>query len=107
MNVFSAIVDPTRREILEMLAKDGPLSATEIGEKFRISPPAISQHLKVLREANLVKMDKRAQQHMYQINPQAMLELSGWANRMTQLWSQRFDALDAILEVEKKKHSSQ
>jgi DNA-binding transcriptional ArsR family regulator len=103
MNVFSALVDPTRREILELLAKDGPLSATDIYTKFQASPPAISQHLKVLREARLVKMEKRAQQHMYQINLEGMLEVEGWARQMTQLWSQRFEALDALIEVEKQK----
>jgi DNA-binding transcriptional ArsR family regulator len=68
-----------------------------------VSPPAISQHLKVLREANLVHMEKRAQQRIYQLNPDAMFELEGWARQMTQLWNQRFDALEKVLEVEKMK----
>jgi len=103
MDIFSALAEPTRRTILEMLARNGPLSATEIYDQFPVSPPAISQHLKILREANLVQMEKRAQQRMYQINPDAMLELEEWARQMTQLWNQRFDALDKVLETEKKK----
>jgi DNA-binding transcriptional ArsR family regulator len=103
MDIFSALADPTRRTILEMLAKNGSLSATNICAHFPISPPAISQHLKALREAKLVLMEKRAQQRMYQINPYAMLELEGWTKLMTQLWNQRFDALDTVLEAEKKK----
>ncbi|SRR2546425_5908605 len=103
MDMFSALADPTRRTILEMLARNGKLSATDICAKFPVSPSAISQHLKVLREANLVQMEKRAQQRMYQINPDAMLELEEWARQMTQLWNQRFDALDKVLETEKKK----
>jgi DNA-binding transcriptional ArsR family regulator len=103
MDIFSALAEPTRRSILEMLARNGQLSATDISEKFPVSPSAISQHLKVLREAKLVQMEKRAQQRMYQLNPDAMLELEAWARHMTQLWQQRFDALDMVLEAEKKK----
>ena len=103
MDTFSALADPTRRKILELLARDGPISATEIVGHFLLSPPAISQHLKVLRDAHLVHMDKRAQQRMYRINPDALLELEQWAKRMTQLWNQRFDAFEKVLEAEKKK----
>ena len=78
MDIFYALSDPTRRKILELLASQGELSATQIYASFQISPPAISQHLKVLREANLVKMDKRAQQRIYQINPEAVHELEDW-----------------------------
>ena len=103
MDIFTALAEPTRRTIVEMLARSGPLSATEISEHFPVSPPAISQHLKVLREAKLVQMEKRAQQRLYQINPEAMVELEAWAKHMTQLWNERFDALDTVLEAEKRK----
>jgi DNA-binding transcriptional ArsR family regulator len=103
VDVFNALADPTRRKIMELLADSGPLSASDICSRFPVSPPAISQHLKVLREAQLVRMQKQAQQHIYQINPQAMLELEDWAKHLTQLWRERFDALDRLLETEKKK----
>jgi DNA-binding transcriptional ArsR family regulator len=103
MDMFSALTEPTRCTIVEMLARSCPLSATEIYDQFPVSPPAISQHLKVLREANLVQMEKRAHQHMYQINSDAMSELEAWARHMTQLWNQRFDALEKVLKAEKEK----
>jgi DNA-binding transcriptional ArsR family regulator len=103
MDIFSALADPTRRSILEMLARNGPLSATEIYAQFPVSPPAISQHLKVLREADLVRMEKRAQQHIYQLNPDVFSGLEEWARRMAQLWNQRYDAFAKVLEAEKKK----
>ena len=103
MDKFSALADPNRRHILEMLARRGQLSATEISDQFQVSPSAISQHLKVLREANLVLMEKRAQQRMYQINPEAVVELEQWARQLTQQWNERFEALDELLEAEKKK----
>jgi uncharacterized protein YndB with AHSA1/START domain len=102
MDIFSALAEPTRRTIVEMLARNGPLSATEISARFPVSPPAISQHLKVLREAQVVLMEKRAQQRIYQLNPDAIVELEQWAKGMMQLWNQRFDALEKVLEAEQK-----
>lgn len=103
MDIFYALAEPTRRNIIEMLAASGHLSATEISDKFDVSPSAISQHLKVLREANLVQMEKRAQQRIYQVNPDAMQEVEVWAKKMRQLWEERFDALDLLLAAEKEK----
>ena len=101
--LFYALAEPTRRRIVELLATNGQLSATDISDNFAISPQAISQHLKVLREAELVRVEKKAQQRIYQINPEAMLDLSEWIAKVTQLWDERFDALDRVLAEEKKK----
>jgi DNA-binding transcriptional ArsR family regulator len=103
MDMFYALGEPTRREIIEVLAESGQLSATDICDKFPVSHPAISQHLKVLREARLVRVEKQAQRRLYQINPETMLELEKWAKQVTQLWSDRFDALDQVLKSEKRK----
>jgi DNA-binding transcriptional ArsR family regulator len=103
MDKFYALAEPTRRKIIELLASRGALSATEICEQFTISPQAISQHLKVLREAGLVQVEKRAQQRIYRINPQAMVELEDWARQLTELWSQRLEALEAVVQAEKQK----
>ena len=103
MDMFVALADPTRRHILELLASSGELSATAIYEQFPISPQAISQHLKVLREAQLVVMEKRAQKHLYRLNPQTLSQFEAWVTHTQQLWSERFDALDAVLEREKQK----
>ncbi len=101
--LFYALAEPTRRNIIELLATNGQLSATDICNNFDISPPAISQHLKVLREAHFVLVEKRAQQRIYHINPDAMSELQTWVQKMTKRYSARFNALDKILEAEKKK----
>jgi DNA-binding transcriptional ArsR family regulator len=103
MDTFTALAEPTRRHILVMLAKKGQLSANDIYSKFSVSKPAISQHLKVLRDAKWVQVEKRAQQRIYQLNPNAMDELEDWAHKMKELWNQRFDALDKVLEAEKRK----
>ena len=103
MDIFYALSDPTRRKILELLASQGQLPASEIYANFTASPPAISQHLKVLRQAGLVTMEKHAQQRIYQINPHAVQELEDWSKQLTQLWNQRLDALDELLKDEKEK----
>ena len=103
MDIFTALAAPTRREIVEMLALKGRLSATDIYEKFEASPPAISQHLKILREAKLVKVENFGQQRIYEIDLKGMDEFEQWAQKMTRLWNKRFDALEKLLEAEKKK----
>ncbi len=101
--LFNALADPTRRNIIELLATRGQLSATDICDNFDASPPAISQHLKVLREARFVRVEKRAQQRIYQVNREAMSEIEGWVQTMTKRYDARYDALDKVLEAEKKK----
>ena len=106
MDAFSALADPTRRAIVELLAQRGELAAGEIAGNFLISAPAISQHLKMLREAGVLVMEKRAQQRIYRINPQAMHEVESWAGRMAHRWQGRFDALDELLRAEMAKQAS-
>ena len=103
MDMFVALADPTRRQILEILARSGELSATALYEQFPQSPQAVSQHLKVLREAGLVVMEKRAQRHVYRLNPQTLSQFETWVQRMQQRYSERFDALDIVLEREQQK----
>jgi DNA-binding transcriptional ArsR family regulator len=103
MDIFQVLAEPTRREIVEMLAGRKELTATAIAQKFRTSPPAISQHLKVLKEAEVVWMQKQGQKRLYQLNPKKMLELEAWANHLTKRWNERFDALDKLLVEEKKR----
>ena len=97
MDMFVALADPTRRNILELLATKGELSATAIYEQFSVSPQAISQHLKVLREAHLVEMEKHAQKHLYRLNPQTLSQFEAWVQQTRQRWSERFEALDTVL----------
>src|SRR6267143_4433773 len=103
MDMFVALADPTRRHILELLASSGELSATAIYEHFPVSPQAVSQHLKVLREAKLVDMEKRAQKRLYRLNPQTLSQFEAWVQQTKQRWEERFAALDTVLEREKQK----
>lgn len=98
MDTFTAISDPTRRQIIELLAEKGRLSATDICSYFTVSPQAISQHLKVLREANVVTVEKKAQQRIYRLNGQAISEVEEWAGRYRRMLSERFERLDDLLQ---------
>jgi len=98
MNAFSALSDPTRREIIVLIASANRLTATEIAANFDISAPAVSQHLKVLREANLVQVKKQAQKRVYSINQQGMNEISSWILDVKKLGNRRFSDLDKYLQ---------
>lgn len=105
MLAFSALADPTRFHIVEMLAKNGSMAVNEIGKDFKISPPAISQHLKVLRQANLVHVEVRAQQRLYSLNPAGISRVEDWLSETRRMWQARFDSLDALLKEEVKNQS--
>ncbi len=98
MDAFTALAEPTRRNILEMLATRGSLAATDIYRQFPATPPAISQHLKVLREASLVRVEKRAQQRIYHINPEPMKKLERWIRQFASAKEAEYSRLDGILE---------
>ena len=99
MDTFSALAVPTRRTILEILASCGNLSATEIGNNFSISAPAISQHLKVLTETGLLTVEKQAQRRIYGINAKKFSEVQSWAANTLDLWDRRLDTLDHVLQI--------
>jgi DNA-binding transcriptional ArsR family regulator len=96
MEPLAALADPTRRRIVETLAR-GPLSSGEIARRFEISAPAISQHLKTLREARLVRVRPVAQRRIYELDREGVEELGAWVDELRRFWAGRFDALDAAL----------
>jgi len=98
MDAFCALAEPRRRKVVEILAHRGQLSATQICDEFDVTPQAISQHLRVLREANVIQMKKRAQQRIYTFNPKSMFEIKKWASDMTEMWNSKLDRLDKALK---------
>ena len=96
MDTFTALADPTRRRIIELLGR-GEQTAGTIGKKFTISAPAISQQLKVLREAQLVRMRPHGQQRIYSIDPAGLDEIAAWLQRTRSFWAQSLDALEREL----------
>lgn len=94
---FAALADPTRRAIVARLAT-GEATVLELAEPFAISLPAISRHLKVLEHAGLIARGRDAQRRPCQLRPEALREVSAWADHTRQAWEQRFDRLDAYLK---------
>ena len=93
MDALAALADPTRRRIVERLAR-GALSSGEIADCFAISAPAISQHLKTLRAASLVKVRAEAQRRIYELDPQGVDEVADWVADIRGFWARRLDALE-------------
>ncbi len=104
MNAFAALADDTRREIVRLVAKNGELTSTQISKNFEMSPPAISQHLKVLKEAKVLHMKKDAQKHIYSLNSMGIDELEDWVIDIKNLWNKRLDNLEKyLLKIKKEK----
>jgi DNA-binding transcriptional ArsR family regulator len=96
---FAALADPTRRHIVEMLAR-GPMAAGEIARRFTISPSAVSQHLRILRAARLVRARVAGQQRIYQLDPDGLAEIDAWLDEIGPRWRKRLEQLDRQRRLE-------
>jgi DNA-binding transcriptional ArsR family regulator len=102
MDRFVALADPTRRHIVELLGS-GERTAGAIVDNFAVSAPAISQHLKTLREAGLVRVRVEGQRRVYSLDPDGFAEMEAWFEKVRRFWSGRLDALERELDKEDKK----
>lgn len=97
--LWNALVDPHRRAVLDLLAQ-GELSVGELVERLGLTQPQTSKHLRVLRNAGLVRVEQRAQRRIYAVDPGPMAELDKWLAPYRQLWNARLDRLGAHLDKE-------
>lgn len=93
MNQFSALADPTRRRIVEVLSECDE-SSGELSSHFELSQPAVSRHLRILRESGLVKVRADGQRRIYSLELGPLVECDTWFSHYRALWAQRLDALD-------------
>src|SRR3954449_3078492 len=93
VQALAAIADPTRRELLALLAR-GEIAAGDLASRFPVSRPAISRHLRVLREAGLVRDRVEGRRRLYTLDPRPLRELDDWLEPYRDLWASRLDALD-------------
>jgi DNA-binding transcriptional ArsR family regulator len=96
--VFLAIADPTRRRMLELLRGD-ERPATELARSFRISQPSVSQHLRVLREAGLVRTRRVGRQRIYRLRPRKLKLVVDWVSYFDKFWDERLSALGKYLDT--------
>jgi DNA-binding transcriptional ArsR family regulator len=96
-STYDAIADPTRRRVLGLLA-ERERTAGEIADAFTISRPAVSRHLRVLREAGLVRARPEAQRRVYSLDPRPLEDVDTWLASIRAFWEPRLDALERHLE---------
>jgi len=100
-SVLKTLADPTRRAMFERIARDGEVAATGLVRGTRVSQPAVSQHLRALREAGLV-VERREGRHIrYRIAPEGLSPLIDWLGHYQTFWRERFDRLEAMLKESK------
>ena len=101
-DVFQAIADPTRREIISMIATQ-PMNLNTIAYKFDISRPAISKHIKILTECGLVEIKIEGRERICHPTLETLSEVSDWVNHYKMFWTKKLDALESFLEKDRVK----
>ncbi|HYV90214.1 MAG TPA: metalloregulator ArsR/SmtB family transcription factor [Chitinophagales bacterium] len=105
-DVFQAIADPTRREIINMISHQS-LNLNSVAEKFDISRPAISKHIKILRECGLIVIRQQGRERFCEAKLQKLGEVSDWVEQYRKLWTEKLDSLEnylSELQAKNKKH---
>ena len=98
-DVFAALANPVRREILLAL-RERPRAAGDLAQGFKIGRPAVSEHLQVLRKARLVREEPRGRERYYHLDPRPLGDVQAWLQAFTQFYQDRMQALEALLDEE-------
>lgn len=96
-DVFQAIADPVRREIIGLIAQQ-PMNMNAVAERFDISRPAISKHMKILVECGMVVINQKGRERICEAQLQQLDEVQDWVAEHKKIWTQRFDNLEAYLK---------
>lgn len=102
---FSALADPTRRAVLDMLRR-GSQPAGRIAQAFPVSRPAISKHLRLLRRAHLVEERREGRHRVYQLNPEPLRAVDSWLEQYRSFWTANLASLKAFVESEYQKETA-
>lgn len=103
-DVFQAIADPVRRDIIDLLAEE-PLTVNAVAERFEISRPAVSKHIKILSECGLLKTIPKGRERHCVIIPKELSQVSDWVEQHRKLWEHKLDAFEDYLNELKSKKS--
>jgi DNA-binding transcriptional ArsR family regulator len=98
VDVFVALADPSRRELLDLLRK-GPMPVHEMAREFSVTRPAISQHLRILRDANLVRETKVGRERHYRLQAAALKQVSEWVKQYEAFWDDKLRRLGDTLNA--------
>lgn len=103
-DVFQAIADPVRRDIIALLA-DKALTVNEVAENFDISRPAISKHLKILQECGIISYSQQGRERICYIQPKTLIPVSHWVDQYRALWEEKLDSFENyLMELQSKKN---
>ena len=95
-DIFQAIADPNRRQIIDLLSKE-PMTLNAIAEKFQISRPAVSQHIKHLTECGVVEIEQKGRERYCTIQPQSLIPAFLWLEQYQKQWEQRIDNFEQYI----------
>jgi DNA-binding transcriptional ArsR family regulator len=101
-DAFNAVAEPRRREILEVLV-GGERAVNDLVRQLGLAQPQVSKHLRVLREVGAVDVREAGRQRLYRLNGEALKPMHDWLKQFERSWSERFDALDLVLDDLKQK----
>jgi DNA-binding transcriptional ArsR family regulator len=96
--VMKTLADPTRRAVFERIAREGEVAATDLVHGTKVSQPAVSQHLRALREARLVAERRDGRHVLYRLTPNGLAPLVDWLGLYRAFWRERFDNLEQLLK---------
>jgi DNA-binding transcriptional ArsR family regulator len=96
-DAFNAVAEPRRRQIVDVLA-GGERPVNDLVRLLGLAQPQVSKHLRVLREVGVVNVREEGRQRMYRLNGHALKPIHDWVSNFERTWSERFDALDDVLE---------
>lgn len=97
MTVFEALADPTRRRILDRLRSGGPLSVNDVAEPFSITRQAVTKHLRILEESDLVRSRREGRQRLHELNPRPLEAVQDWLAPYAAEWDRRLERLSSHL----------
>lgn len=102
VDVFAALANPVRREILLQLRR-GPRAVNDLARGFDLGRPAVSEHLQVLRKAQLVREEPRGRERYYHLDPRPLSEVDAWLEAFAKYWDKRLAALEDVLKEDANK----
>lgn len=102
-DVYQAIADPTRREIINLLTAES-MNLNSVADKFDVSRPAISKHIKILVECGLVDITQKGRERYCEAKPQGLKEVADWVEQYSRFWDMKLDALKKFAEAKHRKN---
>lgn len=92
-DVYNAIAEPRRREIIDLLAEQSPRAVGDLVERLKLPQPAVSKHLGVLRKVGIVTVTKQGQQRLYELNPEKLKTVHDWVKAFEKFWTHQIDRI--------------